>query len=122
MLNRGDYRIRNSKKTQDDIDLDFEEHLKISTHIQAPKRQNSAALVRRHNESSQNSRIKESRVGSGFGSGIGSRVGRVLRMSKTAKDKNVVTDIEFNNVRWISIVSAYDSKRLRHVTVSKQSC
>ena len=25
-------------------------------------------------------------------------------------------------MRWISIVSAYDSKRLRHVTVSKQSC
>lgn len=38
MLNRGDYRIRNSKKTEDDIDLDFEEHLKISTHIQGPKR------------------------------------------------------------------------------------
>ena len=34
----------------------------------------------------------------------------------------MVTDIEFNNVRWISIVSAYDSKRLKHVTVSKQSC
>lgn len=51
---------------------------------------------------------------------VGSRVGRVLRMSKI--EKNLVTDIEFNNIRWISIVSAYDSKRLRHVTVSKQSC
>lgn len=61
-------------------------------------------------------------MGSGFGSNVGSRVGRVLRMSKSSKDQNVVTDIEFNNVRWISIVSAYDSKRLRHVTVSKQSC
>lgn len=51
---------------------------------------------------------------------MNSKVGRVLRMSKI--DKNVVADIEFNNVRWISIVSAYDAKRLRHVTVSKQSC
>ena len=44
----------------------------------------------------------------------------MLRNSRT--DKNGVVDIEFNNVRWISIVSAYDSKRLKNVTVSKQSC
>lgn len=25
-------------------------------------------------------------------------------------------------MRWISIVSAYDAKRLKHVTVSKKSC
>lgn len=79
-------------------------------------------MQRKHQESSQNSRLKDSRTGSGFGSVLGSRVGRVLRVSKNEKDKNVVTDIEFNNVRWISIVSAYDAKRLRHVTVSKQSC
>jgi hypothetical protein len=63
----------------------------------------------------------ESRTNSRIGSSvIGSRVGRVLRNSRT--DKNGVVDIEFNNVRWISIVSAYDSKRLKNVTVSKQSC
>ena len=32
-------------------------------------------------------------MGSGFGSNVGSRVGRVLRMSKSSKDQNVVTDI-----------------------------
>ena len=65
--------------------------------------------------------MAESRAHSKVGSSVmGSRVGRVLRNSRT--EKSGVVDIEFNNVRWISIVSAYDAKRLKNVTVSKQSC
>jgi hypothetical protein len=120
MHNRPEYRIRPNKKTEDDFEEQIEEQLKLSTHLKGQRRENSAALVRKPYESGTNSRLGESRTGSGIGSMVGSRVGRVLRMSKA--DKNTVTDIEFNNVRWISIVSAYDSKRLRHVTVSKQSC
>ena len=38
MHNRVDYRIRNSKRTEEDLDMDFEEHLKLSPHINRPKR------------------------------------------------------------------------------------
>ena len=85
--------------------------------------QNSRIKESRNNDNRlPEHRLKESRTNSGFGSIVNSRCARVIRKSRNEKDKNVVTDIEFNNVRWISIVSAYDSKRLRHVTVSKQSC
>lgn len=122
MQGRGDYRIRSAKRTEDDIDLEFEEQFKLSSDLQSKKREQIPGHYRRPIDSNQNSRLKESRTGSSFGGSLGSRVGRVLRVSKNEKDKNMVADIEFNNVRWISIVSAYDSKRLKHVTVSKQSC
>jgi len=30
--------------------------------------------------------------------------------------------IEFDNIKWISIISAYDPSRLKNVSVSKKSC
>lgn len=121
MQQKGEYRIRGQKRTEEDFEEEIEEQLKLSTHAKGQRRENSAALSRKPHESSQNSRIADSRANSRIGSSVvGSRVGRVLRNSRT--DKNGVVDIEFNNVRWISIVSAYDAKRLKNVTVSKQSC
>lgn len=41
------------------------------------------------------------------------------KSSKVSKRNEV---IEFDNIKWISIISAYDPTRLKNVSVSKKSC